>query len=67
MLCLCYFLDCIISYFVDFMTIEELPKHLKDELDRQANKEEAERRQREIDRNTCKVNVWSQVTVFYLK
>ena len=38
------------------MSIEELPKHLKDELERQANKEEAERRQREIDRNTCKVN-----------
>ena len=37
------------------MGIEELPKHLKDELEKQANKEEAERKQREIDRNTCKV------------
>ncbi len=37
------------------MTVEEFPQHLKSELEQQVNKEEAERRQREIDRNTCKV------------
>ena len=39
----------------DFIQVQNLPQHLKDELEEMAQQEEAERRQREIDRNTCKV------------
>ena len=39
-----------------FTTVEEFPSHIKELMVRLQNEEEEERRQREIDRNTCKVS-----------
>ncbi|KAK6187315.1 hypothetical protein SNE40_005373 [Patella caerulea] len=41
-----------------FLSPEEFPSVLKDELKRQQVKEEAERRQREIDKSTCKIKLY---------
>ncbi|KAH9503711.1 Ubiquitin carboxyl-terminal hydrolase 47, partial [Bulinus truncatus] len=42
----------------DFMQPEEFPEFLKAELRFMKEKEEAERRQREIDKSTCKIKVY---------
>ena len=42
--------------FVDFMSPEEFPEPLKRQLQEQQLREEQERRQRELDKSTCKVH-----------
>lgn len=51
-------------YFTDFMLPEEFPDALKRQLEEQQNKEEQERKQRELDKSTCKVMVVWAITFF---
>jgi hypothetical protein len=44
---------CFIS--ADFMSGEEFPDHVKVELRKLNDKEEADRKQKEMDKSTCKV------------
>lgn len=44
------------SHATDFMQLEDFPESLKAEFRQQKEKEDAERRQREIDKSTCKVS-----------
>ncbi len=41
-----------------FTTVEDFPSHIKELVVRLQNDEEEERRQREIDRNTCKIKLF---------
>ncbi|XP_071791463.1 ubiquitin carboxyl-terminal hydrolase 47-like [Asterias amurensis] len=41
-----------------FTTVEEFPSHIKELMVRLQNEEEEERRQKEIDRNTCKIKLF---------
>lgn len=42
----------------DFMAPEDFPEVLKRQLQEQQNKEEQERKQRELDKSTCKIKVY---------
>lgn len=42
----------------DFMSPEEFPESLKQQLQDQQNREEQERRQRELDKSTCKIKLY---------
>ncbi|BFZ09544.1 hypothetical protein BsWGS_12583 [Bradybaena similaris] len=42
----------------DFMQLEDFPDSLKAEFRQQKEKEDAERRQREIDKSTCKIKLY---------
>ena len=43
----------------DFLLTEELPIHMKEELRRLNDKQEAERKQKELDKSICKVSEMS--------
>lgn len=45
------------SFFllIEFLEVDEYPEHIKNLVQRERELEEQEKRQREIERNTCKV------------
>ncbi|XP_052243350.1 ubiquitin carboxyl-terminal hydrolase 47-like isoform X4 [Dreissena polymorpha] len=43
---------------VDFLSSEDFPDHVKEELRRLNDREEADRKQKEIDRSTCKIKIF---------
>lgn len=40
---------------IEFLEVDEYPEHIKKLVQRERELEEQEKRQREIERNTCKV------------
>lgn len=40
---------------IEFLEVDEYPEHIKNLVQRERELEEQEKRQREIERNTCKV------------
>lgn len=42
--------------FVDYLSVEDFPEHIKSLVQKEKESEEQEKRQREIERNTCKVS-----------
>lgn len=45
-----------ISCISEFMRVDQFPVHLQRELKRMQDREDSERRQQEMERNTCKVS-----------
>ena len=45
---------------VDFIQAEDFPTHIKQHLQMMKDREEFERRQRELDKSMCKVNCYAQ-------
>ena len=41
--------------FLEFLEVDEYPEHMKNLVQKERELEEQEKRQREIERNTCKV------------
>lgn len=41
--------------FLEFLEVDEYPEHIKNLVQKERELEEQEKRQREIERNTCKV------------
>lgn len=43
--------------FLEFLEVDEYPEHIKNLVQKERELEEQEKRQREIERNTCKVRL----------
>ena len=48
-------MSCPVFITIEFLEVDEYPEHIKNLVQRERELEEQEKRQREIERNTCKV------------
>uniref|UniRef100_A0A673G1B1 Ubiquitin carboxyl-terminal hydrolase 47 n=1 Tax=Sinocyclocheilus rhinocerous TaxID=307959 RepID=A0A673G1B1_9TELE len=52
------FARCTLCVFAEFLEVEDFPEHIKRLMQREKESEEQEKRQREIERNTCKIKLF---------